>query len=120
MVKRVVRYEEIILDTNFKRFVRRFFPFSSTMFDFFLNGASVAKSDLSLAKKQQFQPFEEKIDVQAETYTVAYQANNKAYAADSVSFVSEASARDFLTREVAKDTNLAETLHVIPSYEGVA
>ena len=120
MVKRVVRYEEVILDTNFKRFARRFFPFSSTLFDFFLNGASVVKSDLSLAKKKQSQPFEEKIEVQPETYTVAYQSNNTAYAADSVSFASEASARDFLAREVAKDANLAETLHVIPGYEVVA
>ncbi len=120
MVKRVVRYEEIILDTNFKRFARRFFAFSSTLFTFFLNGASVAKSDLSQAKQAQFQPFEETIEVQAETFTVAYQSNNQAYAEDSISFASETSARDFLAREAAKDANLAESLHVIPSYERVA
>lgn len=118
MVKRIVRYEEIILDSNFKRFARRFFVFSSTLFNFFLNGASIAKSDLSQATQAQFQPFEEKIDVHAETFTVAYQSNNQAYAEDS--FASEASARDFLRREVAKDANLAETLHVIPSYERIA
>jgi hypothetical protein len=120
MVKRVVRYEEIIIDSNFKRFVRRFFMFSGALFNFFLNGASVAKSDLSQAVKKQFDPFEEKIIVQAETYTVAFQSNNKAYAAGSAVFASEASARDFMAQEVAKDAGLAETLHVIPSYESAA
>jgi hypothetical protein len=34
-------------------------------------------------------------------------------------FASEASARDFLAGEVAGDGNLADELHVIPSFEVV-
>jgi len=35
-VKRVVRYEQIIIDSNFKRFVKPFFTFYVTLFDLFL------------------------------------------------------------------------------------
>jgi hypothetical protein len=117
MVKRVVRYEEIILDSNFKRFARRFAPFLSSLFDFFLKGNVVAKSELSMAKKKQFQPFDEVVAVAPETFTVAYQADNHAYVSEV--FASEASARDYLAGEVAGDPNLADSLHVIPGFEVV-
>ena len=120
MVKRVVRYEEIIIDSNFKRFARRFRGYLGSLFVFFLGGGSIAKSELSQVKKKQLQPFADKIEVGPETYTVALQASNKAYSAATVSFASEAAARDFLEREARKDPNLAETLHVIPSSERAA
>ncbi len=117
MVKRVVRYEEIILDSNFKRFARRFAPFLSSLFEFFLKGNVIAKSDLSMAKRKQLQPFDEVVGVAPETFTVAYQADNHAYV--SAVFASEAGARDFLAGEVAADPNLAGSLHVIPDFEVV-
>jgi hypothetical protein len=120
MVRRIVRYEEVLLDSNFKRFARRFFEFTSTLFTFFLHGASVAQSDLSQGKRKRLQPFADKVDLQAETFTVAFQSTNRAYSASAATFASEASARDFLAREVAQDPNLAETLHVIPGYERAA
>jgi hypothetical protein len=115
MVKRVVRYEEIILDSNFKRFARRFAPFVSSLFDFFLRGNAVSKSELSQAKKKQFQPFDDFVAVVPETFTVAYQADNTSYG--STVFASEASARDYLAGEVAGEPNLADELHVIPGFE---
>ncbi|HET8772914.1 MAG TPA: DUF6603 domain-containing protein, partial [Thermoanaerobaculia bacterium] len=119
-VKRVVRYEEIILDTNFRRFQRKFFKFAAGLFAFFLKGSAITKSDLSMAGKKKLDPFNEKVEIQAETYTVALQANNKAWSAASASFHSEAAARDFMNMELAKDPALADTLHVIPSYEKAA
>ena len=41
MVRRELRYEEIIIDSNFKRFHRRFRGFFGALFDFFLHGAAV-------------------------------------------------------------------------------
>jgi hypothetical protein len=120
MVKRIVRYEEIIIDSNFKRFARKFSVLASGLFSFFLNGASVTKCELSQHQKKQFQPFAETIAVQAETYSVAFQSNNKAHAAEAMSFASEASARDYLQRQIAKDPNLSDELHVIPEYERAA
>jgi hypothetical protein len=116
-VKRIVRYEEIILDTNYKRFKQRFSGISLVLFNHFLAGAAVTHSELSKAVKSKLQPFEEKISVQTETFTVALQSNNKAFAPEATSFPSEASARDYLNDRIAADPTLAETIHVIPSCE---
>ena len=89
-------------------------------FDFFLGGNAAAHCALSQATKLQLQPFEEKIAVQGETYTVAFQSNNQAFAANALSFHSEASARDYMNSQVAADPQLAETIHVIPSFERAA
>lgn len=120
MVKRVVRYEQIIIDTNFKRFVRRFKLFIPSLFAFFMGGGSVGKCELSKTQKKLLEPFADKVAVKADSYSVALQSNNKAFAAESVSFASEASARDYLARKVAVDPNLSGALHVIPEYERAA
>jgi hypothetical protein len=120
MVKRIVRYEEIIIDNNFKRFQQRFRGYLGTLFNFFLAGNAAARCQLSFSTKAQLQPFQEKIEIKTETYTVAFQANNRAYAADSVSFHSEASARDYLDRKLTEDASLTDELHVIPGFERAA
>ena len=117
MVRRVVRYEEIILDSNYKRFARRFHGFFGVLFDFFLNGSAITKCELSKAVRSKLQPFEEKIVVVAETYTVANLVDNTAFAADATSFHSEASAREYLNDRVAADGSLVDAIHVIPTYE---
>lgn len=117
MVRRSVRYEEIIIDTNFTRFSRRFHEFFGSLFTFFLNGNAAARCELSRATVRKLQPFEEKIAVTPETYSVAFQSTNITFSGDSVSFNSEASARDYLDRRVAEDASLADELHVIPSFE---
>ena len=120
MVRRIVRYEEIILDSNFKRFARRFTGYFGVLFAFFLNGAAVTKLDISKGAKKKLQPFDDRIDVQTETYTVAFQANNKAFSAEASTFQSEASARDYLNSQLAADPSLAEQIHVIPGFERAA
>jgi hypothetical protein len=120
MVKRIVRYEEIIIDSNFKRFQRRFRGIFGTLFTLLLDGNAVSRSPLSQSSKQRLQPFAEKIEVKTETYTVALQSTNKPFAADSVSFHSEASARDYMSRKVAEDASLTDEIHVIPSFERAA
>lgn len=120
MVKRVVRYEEIIIDSNFKRFRRSFRGIFSGLFGFFIQGAAVTRNELSKASKSKLQPFDEKIEMQTEGYTVAFQSNNKAFAEESAQFHSEASAREYLNKMVAQDANLADALHVIPTYEKAA
>ncbi len=120
VVQRVVRYEEIIIDNNFKRFARRFRLFLLPLFQLFLRGNSAARSALSAASLRQTQPFSDKIVVRDETFTVAFQSTNKAFADDTTSFHSEASAREFLNRKIADDGSLADQLHVIPSFERAA
>jgi hypothetical protein len=115
-VKRNVRYEEIIIDNNYKRFVRRFRLFFNELFFHFMHGSSVTLSALSQHQKKQLQPFAEKIQVASEGYTVAYQSNNKAYSG-TATFNSENAAREFMQQQITQDANQASTLHVIPQYE---
>jgi hypothetical protein len=120
MVKRIVRYEEIIIDNNFKRFQQRFRGYFGSLFEFFLGGNAAARSQLSFTTKSKFQPFTDKVEIKTETFTVALQSNNQAFAVDSVSFQSEASARDYMNRKVTEDASLADEIHVIPSFERAA
>mgnify|MGYP001220288192 CR=1 FL=1 len=120
MVRRAIRYEEIIIDSNFKRFSMRFRGYFGVLFNFFLNGAAVTKCEISRATKKKLQPFDDKIAVQTESYTVAFQSNNKAFSSDATTFHSEASARDYLNNQIAVDPSLAEQIHVIPSFEKAA
>lgn len=116
MVKRVIRYEEIIIDNNFKRFVRRFSIFIGILFNHFLAGASVSKSKLSQSYRQKLQPFAEKIAVKPASYVVAFQATNKIISTEAT-FVSQASAHDYMQRQIAQDPSVSDSLHVIPTHE---
>jgi hypothetical protein len=116
VVKRVIRYEEIIIDNNFKRFVRRFSIFVGVLFNHFLAGASVSKSSLSQSYQEKLQPFAEKIAVKPDSYVVAFQSTNKMVNTEAT-FVSQASANDYLQQQIARDPSLSDSMHVIPSHE---
>lgn len=116
-VIRNVRYEEIIIDNNFKRYQRRFFLFASTLFSFFVRGAAVSRISVSVAVANKLQPFNEKISVAPEGFGVAFQSTNKPVSAATTSFASEALARSYLADLKASDPGLAGTLHVLPSFE---
>ncbi len=117
-VKRIVRYELIVIDTNFKRFARKFFDFiSGVLFLHFLKGNAVANSPLSFKTKKQYQPFEEKVEVKQAAYSVANVMNNKAYNANAISFASEALAREFIQQQAKADPNLKDNLHIVLQHE---
>lgn len=117
VVRRVVRYEEIILDTNYQRFARRFRGFVSGLFSLFLRGAAVTRCELSQSVRTKLQPFPDRIEVRPDTFGVAVQATNKPFTAAAATFHSEASAQEFLAAQVAADPALADSLHVLPSTE---
>ena len=120
MVKRVVRYELIVLDSNAKRFVNRFFQLTARLFEFFLRGSSAARSAVSQASAAKLQPFPDHVTVGAETYAVAFQRDNTPATAEAASFMSEAAAREWMRGKIATDPALDGELHVIPSFERAA
>lgn len=121
MAKRRVRYEQIIIDNNFKRFRRRFKLFTANFFGHFLNGAAVTKSGLSKHYKSSLDPFidEPKVKVKDTGFTVAFTENNKAFNAQSMNFASETLAHQFIQEQVSAQPELYDSLHVIPQYEAV-
>jgi len=116
-ITRNVRYELTVIDTKFRRSFRKFFNYTGSLFFHFLAGSSVTRSAFSTFRKNQMQPYAEKVSVGSETFAVASQADNTVYAPAAASFTSQAAAQDYLVRQVAKDPSLAGTLHVLPQFE---
>jgi hypothetical protein len=120
VVTRVVRYEVIYIDNNFKRFAVRWFSQLGVLFNHFLAGAAVSRSPLSYAVKKTMTPYglEERIKIAQPGYAVVGVSDNKALGQTAV-FASEAQARDFLHAHLELHPNLTEQIHVIPSFEAV-
>ncbi|MDH3638321.1 MAG: hypothetical protein OES09_07620 [Gammaproteobacteria bacterium] len=114
--KRVVRYEEIIIDSNFKEHIRKFVVLASNLFSHFLRGNAASRSVLSATYATHKAPIDQKISLQPPLYVVASNADNSALSAEA-KFMSQAKANDFLREQVNKDPKLADSLHVIPAAE---
>jgi hypothetical protein len=123
-VKRVIRYESIIIDNNFKRFVRRSYDFfqagyavlNDILFRHFLTGNAATESVLSRHHRNRLTPFDELIEVKPNEYSVAFDEDNTPVDW-SVSFSSHASAMQYMDRRIATDPALSGRLHVIPNTE---
>jgi hypothetical protein len=113
LVKRRVRYEEEIIDSNYKRFGRKIGGRSAHLFNFFLQGSAVALSPLSARTKSQLEPFADKIKVRPEGFVVVHRNDNAPYSS-AASFKSEAEAHDHLK---SMGAGQRATLHIIPSCE---
>ena len=123
-VKRVIRYEEIIIDNRFRSFLRPFFAYfragfgllNEFMFTHFLHGAAVANSPMSQQHKKRLEPFDELIAVKPNEYSVAFNDDNTTVDA-TVSFASQAKAKQFMNEKVSQNPALQTALHVIPNTE---
>jgi hypothetical protein len=116
MAQRNVRYETIIVDSAFERFRIRFFKFWDGLFTHFRAGAAVSRAAVSLANEKRMQPFASKVAVAEEQYTVAFQADNRAYTS-AATFSSFAEAQAHMAEAARLDPSLSEGIHVIPSAE---
>lgn len=115
-VRRVVRYEEVVIDNRFRRRRFRFQPLAAGLFDHFLGGASVARSPMSQAQRLLRDPHDDAIAMVEPGYVVASRVDNTDLA--GTTFTSQAAAMDHLTALSAANPNLGA--HVIPSYEAGA
>lgn len=115
-IKRVVRYEEIIIDNNFKGHIRRFVGFALQLFTHFLAGNAASRSSLSMVTKTQKAPVDQKIKVKDANYVVASSVDNSLHS-EEAQFTSQAQAEDFLRAQTAASPALAQSLHVIPAAE---
>jgi hypothetical protein len=109
-VARVARYEEVIIDTAWRKHVSRFRGFPVGLFVHFLAGNAASRSVLSQRSKNERQPFADVIKTGTEGYAVANKRDNSAVQV----FGSEAMAQDALA---TTDPLAAEELHVIPASE---
>jgi hypothetical protein len=113
---RTLRYEEVIVDTSYRRVVRVLVEVGSRLFQHLVAGASVSLSPFSRAEAARRKPFADTVTVRATGYGVAYQTDNTPVAAEAV-FESEALAREYLRARVDADPNNAARMHVLPQCE---
>jgi hypothetical protein len=124
-VRRVIRYESIIIDTNFKRHVKTFFGFfahgyavlNDFLFTHFLKGNAVTQSVHSQHYKKRMQPFDEVIEIQPTLYSVVSTTDNRPVEATATSFTSQAKAQEQMERQIGAGSAKAGSLHVVPNAE---
>ncbi|MFT3903904.1 MAG: hypothetical protein QM727_12075 [Niabella sp.] len=104
-VRRVVRYELIVIDNNFKRFICCFMASSVNPVHPLPAQQCCARLVLSKQYKTKLSPYTEKIVAGQAGYYVADNTNNKAYGRGT-SFTSEAQAREFMNQQIAADPSL--------------
>jgi hypothetical protein len=128
-VKRIIRYETIIIDSNFKRHAHKFFEaivtsfslLAGRLFGHFVKGSVITKSTVSAAYQQRIQPNEQVITVELPKYSVALMMDNSPLAGTdgltTASFASKAEAFNFMQSQITGDPKKAGTLHIIPNTE---
>ena len=114
---RHVRYELITIDTAYKRARQRFFRWSQQLFVHFFANSAVRRASISHRVKKEFQPFDERIDVRAGAYTVAFNRDNRPYSDEATNFESMARADEFINELIANDPQMADSVHTIPNNE---
>jgi hypothetical protein len=113
---RNMRYEEIWIDSEYKRH-QQFTPgFDRGLFDHFLDGSAVTKNPLSKARRKAIQPFSDELLVTDMGYVVADADTNELHSAGG-RFASHASAKESLRSALSKDPSLAGRLVILPECE---
>ena len=118
MVRRKINYEMIIVDLEPVKPLKFgvLFRQLDLLFGHFLKANTVSKSTLSNNHKKKLQPFEEKLDMKQEGFSVVNNSNNKVFDGKS-NFSSQAAAEDYMKQLVAKDPNLNMELHIVSEFE---
>ena len=117
ITKRIARYEQIIIDTNFKRHIRRFVTLIAGLFTHFLANNTVARAGVSAKSRDLKHLFDEKIKVHPNSYVVVSLADNAPIDGAPFSFTSRASAKEFMAAQAARDPDFAKQAHIVRPHE---
>ncbi len=118
MVRKKVAYEITIIDKEPRKPLRRgvLYKQVDVLFGNFLKGNSVSKSVLSKNYLTKLQPFDGKVAVMNEGYTVAFQKDNKAFGSKAT-FNSQMGAQTYMQAQITKNPALKKEIHIVPNYE---
>lgn len=114
---RNMRYEELWIDSEYKRHQRFTKGFDHALFDHYLGGSAVTKSTLSYARRRAMDPFTDKVEVTTGMgYAVADADTNVVHALGG-RFASHASAKETMQLAIAANPALAGRLVIVPESE---
>lgn len=117
MVKRVARYETIIIDKAFLPLLIGLATLLSGIFTHFLGGNAVARAPVSVRSKSRKHLLDEKITVTPNAYVVANLADNTPAGGAEVVFLSRARAEEYLAEQARRDPGFRERAHVLRGHE---
>ena len=113
-----VRYEQIIIDSNYKRFRRRFKLFTRRRSSTFPDGRARSRSRRCRKHyKTQLDPFADKMTVTDGGFTVVHTRDNTRFSAPSYFIQRSAGAASTSRSRSPPDPALHDALHVIPQFE---
>lgn len=115
--KRVARYEQIIIDNNFKRRVLRFATLIAGLFTHFLGANAATRCEVSARSQDRKHLLDDKVKVHPNAYVVVSLADNGPLAGVPASFASRASAQEFLAAEVKRNPDFASQAHIVRPHE---
>ena len=128
-VKRIMRYETVIIDNNFKQHIFQFFVqlvasfqvLTASLFGHFAQGSAITTSVLSANYKRRVQPQQTTIKVLPHQYTVANLSDNApvtdADGINTAAFGSQTEALNYLQKRAEANPTEAADFHVVPSTE---
>lgn len=117
VARRIARYEQIIIDTNFMRVLAQFAALLANLFSHFLANNSVARAGLSARSRDLKHLFDDKIVIHPNAYVVVNQADNSPLAGAPAAFASQASAKAFMAAQSAANPNFANEAHIVRPHE---
>lgn len=116
MARRVVRYEVVLIDGEFRNHIRKGL-LSVGLFAHHLAGSAVASSTLSASYKNKLDPFpNEKVKIQGEAYTIVDTDTNRAISGVT-EFASSAAAHSHLQTVRNSEAFVGRNLEVVPAWE---
>lgn len=117
VAKRIARYEQIIIDNNFKRLVLNLGALIGGLFTHFLGANAVSRATVSARSADRKHLLDDKIVVQPNAYVVANFADNTPLDGAPVSFASRASANEYLARQTQANPAMADSAHIVRASE---
>jgi hypothetical protein len=123
-VKRIVRYETVIIDNQYRRLIIAYFAqilsvFANVrafLFSHLLKGNAVTKSTLSAEHNKKMKPNNKVIKIRPNGYSVVFIDTNRPVD-EKAQYGSHAQAIDYLRKLRDRDAKAASGMHVIPNTE---
>ena len=115
--KRVVRYEQIIIDTALRRVTLFLVELIGGLFTHFLGGNAATKATISAKIRDQKHLFDEKVTAGATGYVVVSLADNSPIAGAPQRFASRASAQEYMADQVKENPGFANEAHIVRPHE---
>ena len=117
VTKRIARYEQIIIDNNFKRAVVRFKVLIAGLFSHFLANNAAARCEVSARTRDQKHLFDDKIEAKQNVYAMVNLDSNGPIDGMPVFFASRAKAKEFIANQNKRTPGFAKQAHIVRPHE---